>query len=137
VTRGDTLLVFAHRGDPRPGIQVPAGHVDDGESIVDAAVREVSEETGVACEVERVLGVLDQPQLDGEVRRNHFVLATTSETRDLWSHVGTGGGLDDGLTFDCGFVSLDHAPFILCARQSAFVECAERHVRMALSARER
>jgi 8-oxo-dGTP pyrophosphatase MutT (NUDIX family) len=119
VTRGDTLLVFAHRGDPRPGIQVPAGHLEPGELPAAGAVREVMEETGVACRVVRELDVVDQHQLDGALRRNHFIHATTEDERELWTHVGTGGGLDDGVEFDCGFVELEHAPFILGGRQSA------------------
>jgi 8-oxo-dGTP pyrophosphatase MutT (NUDIX family) len=122
VTRGDTLLVFAHRGDPRPGIQVPAGHLDAGEAPADGAVREVMEETGVSCRVVRVLDTIDQHQLDGALRRNHFVHATTDEPRELWTHVGTGGGLDDGMAFDCGFLELEHAPHVLGARQSACLD---------------
>lgn len=118
VTRGDSLLVFAHRGDPRPGIQVPAGHLEPHESPEQGAEREVLEETGVSCSVVARLGTIDQRQLDGALRRNHFVHAVTSEARDLWTHVGTGGGLDDGLEFDCGFTPLAHAPNVIGANQA-------------------
>lgn len=38
---------------------LPGGRLDDGESVVDAALRETSEEVGVRFDADRVLGVLD------------------------------------------------------------------------------
>ena len=43
--RGDELLLFRH---PFAGVQIPAGTVDDGETVEEAAVREAEEETGIA-----------------------------------------------------------------------------------------
>jgi uncharacterized protein len=51
------LLVFDHVGDPRPGTQVPAGGIKAGEHPVDAAVRELAEESGITgASVVRKLG---------------------------------------------------------------------------------
>ena len=40
-------VLVQHRRLYRTGISFPGGHVEDGESFVDSAVREVQEETGV------------------------------------------------------------------------------------------
>ena len=46
-TRGDELLVFTHREFPEAGVQVPAGTVEEGETLDAAVLREVHEETGL------------------------------------------------------------------------------------------
>ena len=40
---------------------LPGGHVEPGESVAQAAVREVLEETGFAIEVDRLIGVYSEP----------------------------------------------------------------------------
>ena len=47
ITRGDELLVFTHRDSPEAGVQVPAGTVEEGETLDAAVLREVHEETGL------------------------------------------------------------------------------------------
>lgn len=50
----EALVVHRRRQDDW---SLPKGHLDPGEAAVDAAVREVAEETGVRCEVLGELGV--------------------------------------------------------------------------------
>ena len=38
---------------------LPKGHIEEGETPEQAAIREVAEETGIASEIERSLGVID------------------------------------------------------------------------------
>lgn len=58
VIRGDEVLLIRHRGGPKPW-GLPGGGVERHERLVEAARREVYEETGMAVEVERLLGVYD------------------------------------------------------------------------------
>jgi ADP-ribose pyrophosphatase YjhB (NUDIX family) len=44
---------------------LPGGHVDDGESLAGAAMREVREETGLAVELTHLVGVYSKPGLFG------------------------------------------------------------------------
>ena len=55
---GNVLL--QKRNDPEwPGITFPGGHVEKGESFVDAVVREVLEETGLTISVPQLVGLKD------------------------------------------------------------------------------
>lgn len=72
------LLLGARRNPPFDKIfSLPGGMVEAGESLPEAAVREVAEETGVACEI---IGFNDwreviQRDEDGRVKR-HYVIAS-------------------------------------------------------------
>jgi ADP-ribose pyrophosphatase YjhB (NUDIX family) len=62
---------------------IPGGGMDPGESMADAAVREVREETGVQVEVTGIVGIYSNPNHvmaydDGEVRQQCSTCFTTS-----------------------------------------------------------
>lgn len=56
---------------------IPSGHVEPGETVRDAAIREVLEETGLQVEITRLIGVYSEPSSqifkypDGRI--THFV----------------------------------------------------------------
>jgi 8-oxo-dGTP pyrophosphatase MutT (NUDIX family) len=62
---------------------VPGGSMDLGESIVEAAVREAAEETGITCEITGLVGIYSSPR--------HVILYTSNnEVRQEFSVVFTG-----------------------------------------------
>jgi 8-oxo-dGTP pyrophosphatase MutT (NUDIX family) len=105
VEREDGLLVFDHRDHPDAGTQVPAGGVDAGEGLIEAAMREVREETGVRLETApTLLGTHEHLDGLGRPAVSHFfrVDAPTGLPR-FWRHVVSGDDTDAALVFDCRF----------------------------------
>ncbi|MEY4530433.1 MAG: hypothetical protein RLZZ156_1154 [Deinococcota bacterium] len=99
ITRGLELLVFLHEAKyPTAGIQVPAGGLEAGESIFEAAIREAFEETGLTnLEIKTHLGSgIFESGKRHEVW--HFVWFETQEPQDSWEHFA-----EEKYTFDCRF----------------------------------
>ena len=55
--RGRFLFVEEREGDGPRVLNQPAGHVEEGEPLLDAVIREVREETGLAFTPEALVGV--------------------------------------------------------------------------------
>jgi 8-oxo-dGTP pyrophosphatase MutT (NUDIX family) len=61
---------------------VPGGGMDLGESIIDTAVRETREETGITCEITGLVGIYTNPHhvilytSNGEVRQEFSIVFT-------------------------------------------------------------
>lgn len=77
VVKGDKVLL-AKRGNPNGyGLwSFPGGHVERGEALRDAALRELAEETGVNAEIVKLLDTIDIIHRDasGDVEA-HFILS--------------------------------------------------------------
>ena len=76
VVRDGRALLVRRAHEPRKGEwSLPGGLLDLGESLVDAARREVKEETGLDVEVGPMIETFDRVHRDGEGRiRYHFVI---------------------------------------------------------------
>ncbi len=77
VRSGDGRLLLIHRID-NDFWALPGGAMDMGESVADAAVREVEEETGVKVQLTGLVGIYTDPGHvmaydDGEVRQEFSV----------------------------------------------------------------
>lgn len=127
---GRELLVFDHRDHPEAGTQVPAGGVDPGELLTDAALREITEETGVAAvTLGAALAVQQRPHPHtARPQITVFFHARTTEPRDTWTHTVTGqeSDQDHGLAFRCYFVPLEGAAGLLAADQGEFIPLLEQ-----------
>jgi 8-oxo-dGTP pyrophosphatase MutT (NUDIX family) len=91
-------LVFRH-WHPEAGIQVPKGSVEPGESLAEAALREVREETGLADLVLVGEVAADTWVWDGVFYERHFFHLRATSTPDAWEHTVTGMGEDRGMKF--------------------------------------
>src|SRR5437764_13140291 len=72
VMRGDRALVVRRANPPLSGRWgFPGGVLELGETVAQAAMRELFEETGVTAEAARPLTVIDPTHRDGEGRGRH------------------------------------------------------------------
>ena len=63
------IVLIERKNEPR-GFALPGGFVDVGESVEQAVIREMKEETGLDVEISHLLGVYSDPQRDP---RGHVV----------------------------------------------------------------
>jgi ADP-ribose pyrophosphatase YjhB (NUDIX family) len=82
-TAGDILLI---RRSDNQNWAVPGGAIELGESMVQAAVRETREETGIDCEITGLVGIYTDPKHlilytgNGEVRQEFSIVLTARAT---------------------------------------------------------
>ena len=75
VCRGRVLLVQRATEPARGQWSLPGGLVEIGESLADAVVREVREETGLTVEPVELIELLERIHREGERVRYHYVIA--------------------------------------------------------------
>ena len=74
-------IVIIRRGHPPPGLALPGGFLDIGETVEQAAIREAREETGLAVTLVALLGVYSDPARDprGHTVTIAYVATATGE----------------------------------------------------------
>ncbi len=96
---GDLLMVQEGKPDVQGKWNLPGGHVEVGETVTGAAVREVREETGLDVEVSGLVGVFVSPGAIRFVLRARQVGGAQAPGHDIMSvrHLGLEGlqALDD------------------------------------------
>lgn len=56
------------------GYTLPGGHVEQGESIVEAVIREMKEETGLTIRNPRLCGIKQFPLKDGDYSKGRYIV---------------------------------------------------------------
>lgn len=70
----DRILLQDRISDDWKGYTLPGGHVEIGESIVDAVIREMKEETGLTIRNPKLCGVKQFPIYDGDYSKGRYVV---------------------------------------------------------------
>ncbi|MGN1033153.1 MAG: 8-oxo-dGTP diphosphatase [Intestinibacter sp.] len=65
IYQGDKYLLQNRLAEDWKGYTLPGGHIENGESIVDAVIREMKEETGLTIKNPKLCGVKQFPIEDG------------------------------------------------------------------------
>lgn len=77
----DRVLLQDRISEDWKGYTLPGGHVEIGESIVDAAVREIKEETGLTILNPRLCGVKQFPMRDGDYAKGRYLVFLFEATK--------------------------------------------------------
>ncbi|MEY2414574.1 MAG: 8-oxo-dGTP diphosphatase [Acidobacteriaceae bacterium] len=100
VIDGDRVLLIKRGRAPLLGEwSIPGGAVELGETVREAVVREVLEETGVAVEVAELLGVFDRVLRDDQGKLRYHYILIDFLCRRVFGEAKASGDADDALWF--------------------------------------
>lgn len=118
ITKGEQphleLLVFEHKNEPDAGLQVPGGTIEEGEMLIDALYREISEETGITRDNLSFMGKIHKYNYypngkDTVYERNFFHLGYAGD-QQCWEHNVVSDGQDNGMTFQFRWEPIETLP---------------------------
>jgi 8-oxo-dGTP diphosphatase len=104
ITYHDDKLLLIQRGkEPQLGRWgFPGGSVHAGEALVDAAQRELLEETRIHAEPEQIVGVIEVNEFDSNDQHHHYVLIAVL----CQYQSGTAQANDDAMA--CQWIEMTH-----------------------------
>ncbi len=124
ITREDELLVFTHRDFPEAGVQVPAGTVEEGETLDAAVLREVHEETGLPPAAVRTTAYLGRQlwQAGNYCHERHFYhILLTAAAPDTWLHYELYASTGEPFAFCFSWIKLNDPCLCLAGEQDALI----------------
>ncbi|MBP5282365.1 MAG: 8-oxo-dGTP diphosphatase [Lachnospiraceae bacterium] len=71
---GDKILLQNRVKKDWPGYTLPGGHVECGESFVDAVIREMKEETGLTIMKPKLAGIKQFPMKNGRYEEGRYIV---------------------------------------------------------------
>src|SRR4051812_44444003 len=81
VVRSGDRFLLVHERKHGQGFYLPAGRVEPGEGLIEAAERETMEEAGIPIVIEHILRVEHAPQWDGSARVRVIFVARPADDR--------------------------------------------------------
>ncbi|HEY7773885.1 MAG TPA: NUDIX hydrolase [Marinagarivorans sp.] len=93
VAREDRYLLVHERAEGNEVYNQPAGHLENGESLIQAAIRETLEETGWHVSIQALLGI------------SRYVAPTNGETYIRFSFIAQAESLQPNATLDDGILA--------------------------------
>ena len=90
IAQGERYLMVEEMVQGRLAYNQPAGHLDDGESLLDAAVRETLEETGWTVTLEHLIGIHQWRSTEHGDAVLRFSFAATALRHDAARPLDTG-----------------------------------------------
>ena len=89
IKKGDTLLMVEENKPYIKGlINIPGGHLEENENIIEGAVREVLEETGLKIKITGLVGVYNAITTKKKYHLINFIFLgeVLEETGSYWEH---------------------------------------------------
>ena len=74
ISNGDKILLQNRVKEDWKGYTLPGGHVEPGESFVDAVIREMKEETGLNIRNPKLAGIKQFPLKDGKYENGRYIV---------------------------------------------------------------
>lgn len=88
IKSGGKVLLIKRRFDPGSGKwSIPGGLIELGETVREAALREVHEETGLTVRLDKLLNVVDYIEMDerGAIRFHYILICFSACVNDAFS----------------------------------------------------